>query len=168
MAKLVGTGKDPLGQYGKGTVFDIPYGDDHWHELIDRGWAEEVSDVDHPGRTTTQIANAMVRGDALVHPAEQATADEIRGREHDIVRTQDPAAGLSKTAKPGTAAAGEAETATTDGSPNADKATPTTDVDKVDLEPRPANVRTRSSRSSTATPRTPKTTTAKRSAARKK
>lgn len=94
MAKLVGTGTDPLGQYGRGVVFDVPRADPQFAELVAKGYANEVDPGDHPGRDTTQIANSVVRGDALTDPTERAIADHIGGRAIDIVHTGDPDAPL--------------------------------------------------------------------------
>jgi pyruvate/2-oxoglutarate dehydrogenase complex dihydrolipoamide acyltransferase (E2) component len=90
MAKLVGTGEDPLGQYGRGIVFDVPRADPLFGELVAKGYADEVAPEDHPGRDDTQIAAAALRGDALAHPAERAAADRIGARAIDIVHTGDP------------------------------------------------------------------------------
>lgn len=92
MAKLVGTGTDPLGQYGAGVVFDVPRADPQFAELVAKGYAEEVAPEDHPGRDDTQIAAAVLRGDALLDPAERAAADRIGDRAIDIVHTGDPSA----------------------------------------------------------------------------
>jgi pyruvate/2-oxoglutarate dehydrogenase complex dihydrolipoamide acyltransferase (E2) component len=92
MAKLVGTGTDPLGQYGAGVVFDVPRASPQFAELVAKGYANEVAPEDHPGRDDTQIAAAMLRGDALLDPAERAAAERIGDRAIDIVHTADPAA----------------------------------------------------------------------------
>jgi hypothetical protein len=91
MARLEGTGKDPEGRYGKGLVFDVPAWDPVYDELIEKGWAKTVSLEDDPGRSKTQIANAMVRGDLISHPIEAKLASEIdMGDAYGITHTGDP------------------------------------------------------------------------------
>jgi hypothetical protein len=96
MPKMRGTGKDPLGRYSEGLIFDL---EDHDPEMvqdfIDKGWAELLPPEDHPGRTKTQIANAIVRGDELADPAERKLADEIGDDAHAIVHLEDPDATAS-------------------------------------------------------------------------
>lgn len=112
MARLEGTGKDPLGRYGKGEVFDVPKyaaatvdaiaegGEQDinpvYQELLDKGYAKEVKPEDDPARTVTQIADAMTvdPNATLAHPADAAVAEKI-GSEADalaIVHTGDPKA----------------------------------------------------------------------------
>jgi hypothetical protein len=91
MPKMRGTGKDPLGRYQKGLIFDLEDNDpDMVQDFVDKGWAEVLPEEEHPGRTITQIAAAMVRGDELADPVEQALAESIEGREHAIVHLDDP------------------------------------------------------------------------------
>lgn len=101
MARLVGTGKDPLGRYGKGEVFDVPAPDESgvasdpdtnnlYQELLDKGWAKKLDPEDDPGRTKTQIADSMVRNEPLAHPVEQEIAEEIGDDAHAIVQLGDP------------------------------------------------------------------------------
>lgn len=91
MPKMIGTGKDPLGRYMKGLIFDLEDNDPEMvQDFIDRGWAELLPEEDHPGRTKTQIANSMVRGDALADPVEQKLAAEIGDDAHAIVHLEDP------------------------------------------------------------------------------
>lgn len=101
MARLVGTGKDPNGQYGEGVLFDVPRDEPHYAELVENGWATPVAPADDPARGTVDVAQAVVRGDALLHPSERAIADHIGDRAHAIVQTQDPdAAPLASDAEP--------------------------------------------------------------------
>lgn len=96
MPKMIGTGKDPLGRYSKGLIFDLEDNDPEMvADFIEKGWAELLPEEDHPGRTKTQIANSMVRGDALADPAEQAIAEEIGDDAHAIVHLEDPDASAS-------------------------------------------------------------------------
>lgn len=108
MARLEGTGKDPLGRYGKGEIFDVPRsitageGDeavtvenDTYQELIDKGWAKEVDPKDDPGRTTTQVADAKVvdPNASLAHPVDASLAADISQADaYAIVHTGDPKA----------------------------------------------------------------------------
>jgi uncharacterized membrane protein YgcG len=91
MPKMIGTGKDPLGRYSEGLVFDLEDNDPEMvQDFIDKGWANLLDEREHPGRTRTQIAAAMVRGDALADPVEQEIADEIGDDAHAIVHLEDP------------------------------------------------------------------------------
>lgn len=108
MARLEGTGKDPLGRYGKGEIFDVPKynpaeGDDvadrtinsAYQELLDKGYAKEVAPEDDPGRTPSQIAAAKigVTSGGLTHPVDAKLADEIDELDaYAIVHTGDPKA----------------------------------------------------------------------------
>ena len=97
MARYVGTGKAPEGQYVKDQVVDLPSLPDGsidpaYQDIVDKGWVRELADKDDPARTKTQIANAMVRGDALSHPAEAKIAKDIGEDAMAIVHTQDPGA----------------------------------------------------------------------------
>lgn len=109
MARLEGTGKDPLGRYGKGEIFDVEQyaattanltaedGDrvvnPVYQELIDKGYAKPVKPEDDPGRTVTQIANHMVQTQAYPdHPVEAEIAASIDGDEYAIVHSDDPKA----------------------------------------------------------------------------
>lgn len=107
MARLEGTGKDPLGRYGKGEVFDVPkYVDSPYavhdtdgdrvvnsayQELLDKGWAKEVKPEDDPGRTVSQMADHVVAtgGSLPLHPVEAAIAEKIDDP-YAIVHTGDP------------------------------------------------------------------------------
>lgn len=91
MARLVGTGKAPDDQYLEGQVFDVESFDPLYEDLLDRGWAEEVDPEDDPGRTETQIANAVVRGDPVAHPVERKIAEGIKDP-YAVVHRQDPKA----------------------------------------------------------------------------
>ena len=89
--KMRGTGKDPLGRYAEGLIFDLEDFDTAMIEdFVEKGWAEILPPEEHPGRTTTQIAAAVVRGDALADPVEEKLAEDIEGREHAIVHLDDP------------------------------------------------------------------------------
>ena len=91
MPKMRGTGKDPLGRYMKGLFFDLEDNDpDMVQDFVDKGWAEVLPEDEHPGRTVTQIAAAMVRGDELSDPVEQQIAESIEGRQWAIVHLDDP------------------------------------------------------------------------------
>ena len=90
--KLKGTGKDPLGRYSEGLIYDIQDGTDELQDHLDRGWGEELPPEEHPGRTELQIANSMIRNDPLVDPVEQKIAKEIGDRAYAIVHTGDPEA----------------------------------------------------------------------------
>jgi hypothetical protein len=103
MARLVGTGKDPEGRYGEGVVFDVPAYESTYDDLIEKGWAEALPAVDDPGRSKTQIANAMVRGDLLSHPADAAMAAEIDDADAlAITHTGDPDASAGDLPEAGT------------------------------------------------------------------
>lgn len=91
MAKMRGTGKDPVGRYREGTTFDVPDGSQEEKELVDRGWAEYVGDAAKL-RDDFQIANAVVRNDPLIHPIEAEMAAKVEDRAHDIVHSGDPKA----------------------------------------------------------------------------
>ncbi len=78
MARLVGTGKDPRGQFGKDEVFDIPRNDPQFQEVIDAGYAKEQDPKDDPGRTVEQIAHSKIQGHPLADPAEQKISSEIK------------------------------------------------------------------------------------------
>lgn len=93
MARLRGTGKDPLGRYGKGDVFDVPADDPQYDQLIEAGYAEEVAPEEDPGRTGIQIADAVVSqgGTAqLADPVDRALAKEVAPAAHDAVHTDNP------------------------------------------------------------------------------
>jgi hypothetical protein len=91
MPKMRGTGKDPLGRYMKDLIFDLEDNDPAMvKDFVDKGWADLLPEEEHPGRTTTQIANAMVRGDELGDPVEQKLAEDIGDDAHAIVHLEDP------------------------------------------------------------------------------
>src|SRR5258708_3107247 len=62
MARLVGTGKAPDGQYVKGQVFDAPEDGELYNHVIAAGWAKPVAPEDDPARSERAIAEEMVRG----------------------------------------------------------------------------------------------------------
>jgi len=69
MPKMRGLGTDPLGRYGKDLIFDLPDEDPgQVEDFVRKGWAEVLPEREHPGRTVTQIAASMVRGDPLADP----------------------------------------------------------------------------------------------------
>lgn len=97
MPKMKGTGQDPLGRYSDGLIFDLEDNDpDMVQDFVDKGWAELLPEEEHPGRTKTQIAAAVVRGDQLADPVEQQMADEIGDDAHAIVHLEDPDATASQ------------------------------------------------------------------------
>lgn len=87
MARLRGTGKDPANRYTKDVIFDVPKPSPEYESLVAMGWAEDVPPEEDPGRTRRQIAEALVRGDALTHPVEQEIAKSIEdpyAEVHDV------------------------------------------------------------------------------------
>ena len=91
MPKMRGLGKDPLGRYGENLIFDLPDEDPgQVEDFVAKGWAEVLPEEEHPGRTVTQIAASMVRGDELSDPTEAKIAADLEGREHAIVHLDDP------------------------------------------------------------------------------
>lgn len=98
--RAVGTGKHPEGRFPEGQVCDLPAaldgsGDVHpdYKSFIDDGYLALLAPEDDPGRTRTQIANSIVRGDALNHPVDAALADEISPEQAlAITHTGDPGA----------------------------------------------------------------------------
>lgn len=111
MARLEGTGKDPLGRYGKGEVIDVPkflstYDAERgnvnpaYQELVDNGYATVVAPEDDPARTVTQIAAAKIGasgGGVLQDPVDQAIAEGIdQADAYAITHTGDPAARASE------------------------------------------------------------------------
>ena len=79
MARFVGTGKDP--RYPKGQVVDIYTSDDAFgqgnlseQDLVELGYVEAADPYQDPGRTPSQIAAAVVRGDTLSDPYDAAVA----------------------------------------------------------------------------------------------
>jgi hypothetical protein len=90
--RLIGTGKDP--RYPKGLVFDSADGTREQESIVAAGWATVGEhDGEAPGhfgdQRTVEIANAAVRGDAMLLPHEQEVADKIEGNELAIVHTGD-------------------------------------------------------------------------------
>lgn len=90
MARLVGTGKDPEGRATEGLIFDAPEAPEgaepgsigysgSAQDYIDRGFAKRLDPEDDPGRTRSQIAAAVVRGDNLDHPEDRKIAEGFRG-----------------------------------------------------------------------------------------
>lgn len=116
MARLEGTGSDPLGRYGKGEIFDVPrYAagvgeaerEDNpvYRELIDKGWAKEVAPEADPGRTPSQIAAAKIGADSTgfgpSDPVDVKLADEMDDKEaYALVHTGDPNTELGDDLKP--------------------------------------------------------------------
>lgn len=91
MARLEGTGKDPLGRYAKGIVFDVPESDPLYEELIDKGWANEVKPEDDPSRTPEQIAQAVVQQHPLTDPVDAKLADKMGvDKAYAVDHTGDP------------------------------------------------------------------------------
>jgi hypothetical protein len=90
MARLVGTGTDP--RFPAGQPVDVPAYDPFYDDIVEKGWATELAPEDDPARTTEQIANAMVRGDPLTSPVEQAIAEEIGENALAVVHTGDETA----------------------------------------------------------------------------
>lgn len=91
MPKMKGTGKDPLGRYSDGLIFDLEDNDPAMvADFVKKGWATVLPEDEHPGRTVTQIAAAVVRGDEMSDPVEQAIAEQIGGNAHAIVHLDDP------------------------------------------------------------------------------
>lgn len=97
--RLVGTGKAPEGQYPEGHVFDSAANSPEAKQLLADGWATTLDPADDPGRTVTQIANAVVRDDPLSNADDRAVAeregllDESGGpseRAYAVVHQQDP------------------------------------------------------------------------------
>lgn len=93
--RAVGTGTHPEGRFPKGQVCDLNEVDGKVHpdyqSLLDDGYLELLAPEDDPGRTTTQIANAIVRGDALTDPVDAKLADEISDEQAlAITHTGDP------------------------------------------------------------------------------
>lgn len=84
MTRMVGTGKAPQG-YLENQVFDVADSD---HGTVDdlerKGWAKLLDPADDPGRTKVQIANSIVRGDALLHPDDADVAEEIGGHDEAL------------------------------------------------------------------------------------
>ncbi len=97
MAKMIGTGKDPLGRYSEGLIFDVARESREFQDIQDRGWAKlapndglQGGQVDDHRRL--EIANAMVRGDTPRLPYEVKVAKELEGREHAVAHLDDPSA----------------------------------------------------------------------------
>lgn len=80
MARFVGTGKDP--RYPKGVVVDIPDGSDLYNgvgnlselDLVEKGFVKPADPYADPGRTPSNIAAAVIRGDTLSDPYDAAVA----------------------------------------------------------------------------------------------
>jgi len=79
MARIRGTGDAPSGQYPGGQIADSPDDSAEYNALVDAGWVDEVDPKDDPARSLVQIANAIVRGDALTDPVDQEIAAEFQG-----------------------------------------------------------------------------------------
>lgn len=95
--RVVATGKAPEGRFPEGQVGDFPEVDGAVHpdyqDFLDKGWHVPLDPVDDPGRTKTQIANSIVRGDTLNHPVDAEIAEGITDAEaYAITHTGDPEA----------------------------------------------------------------------------
>jgi hypothetical protein len=111
MARLKGTGTDPLGQIVKGQVCDAPYGSAEYIDAVKRGYAVPVPPEDNPGTTPIEVANAVVRGDDFAsNPAAARVADgfQLAGQDpesgqdpYSVVHRQDPAADDNHNSTPG-------------------------------------------------------------------
>lgn len=77
--RLRGTGKDPDHKYPEGLVFDAP--PHAARKLVDEGYATTLDPKDDPGRTESQIAAAVERGDNLNDPTDAALAAGIDNRD---------------------------------------------------------------------------------------
>lgn len=114
MARLQGTGKDP--RYGKGEIFDVPmYApvgvigtadqggverelNPTYAELIEKGLAKAVKPEDDPGRSMTQIADAVVANrTSFADPVDAKLAASLDPNDaYAIVHTGDPKAKAGK------------------------------------------------------------------------
>jgi hypothetical protein len=78
MARVVGTGTDPLGRYPEGIIGDFPDGSPELQSVLDLGWVREFDPAsDYAENTKWQVANAIVRNDAVVDPVEAEVAKDI-------------------------------------------------------------------------------------------
>jgi len=68
MAKLVGTGTDPLGRFPKGHIFDSAADSLEFRSLLESGVAEMAGPAPghHGEKRRVELANAVVRGDNAV------------------------------------------------------------------------------------------------------
>jgi hypothetical protein len=97
MAKLVGTGKDPMGRFPDGHIFDSPAGSPEYEDLIASGVAKEAGPAPgHSGlKRDVEVANAVVRGDSLGSAEAQEHAKKFLPDEkgktkvsaHDVVHS---------------------------------------------------------------------------------
>jgi len=90
VARLIATGTAPKEEClaTAGKVFDVPAFAEAYDTLLARGWAVPYPEGTDPGVDVVQVANAMVRGDSLLTPAEQAIAAAIGRSAHEIVAAQ--------------------------------------------------------------------------------
>jgi hypothetical protein len=79
MARFVGTGKDP--RYPEGVVVDIMSAEDAYGpgnkselDLVEKGYVVAADPYQDPGRTPSQIAAAVIRGDTLSDPYDASVA----------------------------------------------------------------------------------------------
>lgn len=90
VARLIATGNAPEDEcFVAGQVFDVPAYADAYDLILANGWAVPYPEGTDPGVDVVQVANAMVRGDALLTPAEQAIASAIGTAAHGIVAAQE-------------------------------------------------------------------------------
>lgn len=75
--RLVGTGKDPEQRYPEGLVYDAPPHVAQKH--IEAGFGVAQDPKDDAGRTESQIAAAVQRGDNLSDATDHELAGEFRG-----------------------------------------------------------------------------------------
>lgn len=86
--RLVGTGKDPDNKYPEGLVFDVP---PHVAaKVVEEGYGTYQNPKDDAGRTESQIAAAVERGDSLSDPTDRELAGEFRGEGNDPAEGKDP------------------------------------------------------------------------------
>lgn len=77
--RLIGTGTDPDNKYPEGLIFDAP--PVQAKKAIEAGFANALDPKDDPGRTPSQIAAAVQRGDNLSDPTDHELAGDISDRE---------------------------------------------------------------------------------------
>jgi hypothetical protein len=148
MAKMVGTGKDPLGRFPKGHIFDSPAGSPEYLDLIESGVAEDAGPAPgHSGlKREVEVANAVVRGDSLGSEEARAHAEKYMPDEkgktkvsaHDVVHSDggtysaDPNDAHEPTTDPSEAASAERRH---EGEANKGKADETAEGSKGSLAP---------------------------------
>jgi hypothetical protein len=81
----------------QGCIGDVP----HWEpkEVVDSMEGVKLYDGVDPGQEDWQIAQAVVRGDALVHPYEAKRAEALKEDALDIVLLNDDSAKAGDAAK---------------------------------------------------------------------